>query len=357
MMVRISLILFIVSIFLPVNDSFGELISPGKLTESHSKIKGLKNCVKCHKLRKGIPDSACKSCHKTLVKRINENKGFHSTVKGKCIKCHTEHKGVGYNIASFNKKKFDHKKTGYELKGGHKISCEKCHKKEKTFLGLSTKCLDCHTDVHKKSLSADCLKCHSYKDWKGLNFNHDKYSKYKLTGKHRKAKCEGCHPSQLVKGTLKDKGKTFKTFKFKPLAFKKCNDCHKDIHKGKLKEKSCKSCHNTSDWKKTAFDHKDPKLSEYRLEGKHEKVACELCHQSKKVLLTYKGKKVSRLVKTLKPLKHDRCIDCHFDIHKGQFKDQKCDTCHSVKKDWRSRALIMIQSSTKDINLKESTRM
>ncbi|UCD27716.1 MAG: hypothetical protein JSV03_11465, partial [Planctomycetota bacterium] len=39
--------------------AFAEFVSPGKLTASHKELAGLKNCIKCHSIGKGIPDTAC----------------------------------------------------------------------------------------------------------------------------------------------------------------------------------------------------------------------------------------------------------------------------------------------------------
>jgi hypothetical protein len=312
-----------------------QLISPGKLTKSHGKIEGLTNCIKCHKLAGGISDSACLSCHEKLVERIKHKKGFHAELKDKCITCHTDHKGENYDIMQFNMKSFDHSKTGYVLEDKHKINCNKCHKKEKTYLGLSTECISCHTDVHKKTLSEDCSKCHNFAGWKEMKFDHDKKSEYKLTGKHIEVKCEGCHPRYSIIGKSGETEKEYKVFKFKPLEYKKCNDCHTDIHKGKLKEQSCKSCHTTKGWRDKPFDHNNAQLSEYKLEGKHVNVSCELCHPEEKTVYEINGKPVVKLAKRLKPVKHGLCSDCHYDVHKGQLKDQKCAACHTVQDEWK----------------------
>ena len=316
---------------------FAQLISPGKLTKSHSKLEGLVNCEKCHKLGKGVLDTSCLSCHEKLVQRIKNNKGYHAALNKKCIECHTDHKGADYDIMKFDQKSFDHTKTGYELKEKHKTTCNKCHKKEKTYLGLTTACISCHTDVHKKALSEDCLKCHDFSGWKKVTFDHNKYSKYKLVGKHNKVKCEDCHPRYSVEADSSsgEAKKVYNVLKFKPLKYERCSDCHYDIHKGKLIEKTCEKCHTPEGWEKKTFEHNDPRFSDFKLQGKHEKVLCELCHPEEKTIYKQNEKIVEKLARKLKPIKHDLCSDCHYDVHKEQFKDKKCGGCHTVENEWK----------------------
>ncbi len=224
--------------------------------------------------------------------------------------------------------------TGYRLLYKHKIKCDQCHKKEKTYLDLLPECLGCHTDVHQKALPEDCIKCHSFKGWKDLEIDHEKDAAYKLTGKHVDVKCELCHPRYTVEGRSGDTGRVYQMLKFKPLEYSKCNDCHEDVHKGELKAKQCKSCHVTKSWKEPALDHNDPLVTDYKLSGKHENASCRLCHPEEKKMYLKQGKQVEVLALKLKPLKSDRCIDCHYDVHKGQFKKQECEACHSVKDGW-----------------------
>ncbi|MEW6599590.1 MAG: hypothetical protein AB1499_01330 [Nitrospirota bacterium] len=326
----------IIALIITVRTSIclAQFVAPGKLTESHKSLSGITKCVACHTLGKGIPDSACKSCHEKLVKRMKENKGFHSKVAGHCIECHTEHKGEDFNIMPINSAKFDHSQTGFTLEDKHIINCSKCHKKEKTFLGLTTDCLNCHTDVHLQTLS-DCLKCHTYKGWKNVQFNHDGFAKFNLTGKHREVKCEVCHPQQTIERTSIKADNVSKVLKFKPLKYESCDSCHQRVHKDNMKNMTCESCHSTKGWKETIFDHSDPKLSDFQLVGSHAEASCELCHPEEKTIVRTNGKEVEKSVKKLKPIKHALCNDCHFDVHKGQFKDRKCDSCHTAREKWK----------------------
>ena len=224
--------------------------------------------------------------------------------------------------------------TGFALEDKHKISCSECHRKEKTFLGLSRECLGCHADVHQKTLT-ECLKCHTFKGWKSIQFNHDGSPNFKLTGKHREVTCGSCHPEQILPSKSIKADKVNKVLKFKPLKSEKCNDCHNDLHKD-LKDKACESCHSTKGWKEQTFDHNNSRLSDFKLEGSHAKVSCELCHPVEKTTVKTDGKEVEKSVRKLKPIKHTLCNECHFDVHNGQFKDRKCDSCHTVQEKWKN---------------------
>ncbi len=311
-----------------------QLISPGELSKAHKELGGISQCFKCHTLTKGITDSACRACHEKLNKRIEENKGFHARVKADCVKCHIEHKGEEFDITSLDKETFDHNMTGFELQDSHIGPCSKCHIKENTYLGLSPECLNCHTDVHGKTVAENCTGCHNFKDWKDYDFDHERDSGFRLTGKHTEIKCDKCHTRYSVKkeGDLE---KVYQVLRFKPLKHGGCDDCHKDIHKGQLKEKPCIKCHSTRGWKETVFNHNDPFLSSFKLLGRHKEAACELCHAEEKRVFMKDGKKVEKTGIRLKPVKHDYCRDCHYDVHEGQFKKQKCSSCHSPERAWK----------------------
>lgn len=300
-------------------------ISPGELSKFHADLEGLNNCTKCHTIGEKVTNQKCLSCHKEIDQRIKNNTGFHSSndVKGKdCRICHSEHNGRNFQIVHFDKNKFDHSKTGFTLKDSHSgIDCFKCHKnefiiddeirkKKESYLGLSKECFICHEDAHKKTLGNDCASCHDYKKFKpASNFDHDN-SKFRLTGAHVNVICEKCHPKE------DNSGKVFQ--KFKGLAFSSCLNCHKDVHNNKFGS-DCQKCHNTTSFaniNKSNFDHGK---TNFALLGKHISVECSKCHGTNL---------------TSKP-KHEKCIDCHKDYHKGELKEgnevKDCQHCHNEK--------------------------
>jgi hypothetical protein len=76
--------------------------------------------------------------------------------------------------------------------------------------------------------------------------------------------------------------------------------------------KKCESCHESSEWKKTYFDHE--KETDFPLHGKHKETTCNSCHTS------------GNLEKEVP----EKCYGCHKndDDHKGRY-GKKCADCHT----------------------------
>jgi len=317
------LLLFICHAFF----SYGQ-ISPGDLTSAHAKYEGMSNCTLCHDLGNKVTNNKCLNCHKVIKALVNQNRGYHasSVVKDKnCVKCHSEHYGRKFKMIRFDKDKFNHGLTGYVLEGKHnEIDCKKCHnpkfitnkeikKRPKTFLGLGTKCINCHVDYHQNTLSSnDCASCHNTKAFSpAINFDHDK-TKFKLTGKHVNISCKKCHKVE------KRNGKDFQNFT--NLAFKKCNACHNNPHNKNLNN-SCKQCHTTESFKvfkgKGRFNHN---VTNFILKGKHKKIDCFTCHKKQaEPKLVFKG---------LTGIPNNNCVKCHEDKHRGKL-GTNCAKCHT----------------------------
>lgn len=300
-------------------------ISPGNLTYYHAKYEGLSNCTLCHVLGKQIENSRCLSCHTEINSLISQDKGYHASpeVKNKdCWSCHSEHHGRDFRIINFDLKEFDHEVTGFKLDGKHsRIDCIECHqskfisnpelkKRENTYLGLDKNCITCHEDPHQNTLGTNCSSCHNTEKFKpAANFDHNK-TNFVLTGAHEKVECSKCHITE------KRNGQEFQ--KFVGLQFSNCTPCHRDVHQKKFGE-NCKKCHTDVSFKLIKTNSFDHDLTNYPLRGLHVEVSCKNCH----------GKDLNS-----RP-KHDECIDCHRDYHKGQFTKNNivtdCSKCHTVE--------------------------
>lgn len=317
---------------------FHAVVNPGDLSKAHT-IKEIDNCKKCHEYSGELPNANCLSCHKIIQARSEAGLGYHGKNNDKkCIICHKEHPYDRGNstgsIIIFDKEKFDHDVAAFKREGKHKdVKCEKCHiRKISTdgnnpvgyYVGLRfDTCLDCHKDFHKGSLGEKCDTCHVVAGWQGKNlkFDHNN-AKFHLEGKHANVQCEKCHKPQTP-------GAALGTAVFRGLKFDRCDDCHKDPHRGELRA-GCATCHSSQGWRGNdlKFDHNTAK---FHLEGKHGAVKCNKCHRS-----NMKNGSLELDVKSFK-VKHEICSDCHKDPHQKKL-DAKCTVCH-VTQGWQGKNL------------------
>jgi hypothetical protein len=277
-----------------------------KLDGKHAKVE----CKDCHteKTYKDTPRD-CYSCHKDT-----DNKDGHKGRFGpKCATCHV--------TADWEEITFKHARdTHFLLKGKHSdTECIACHKGNLYTDKLSQKCVSCHRKDddergHKGTLGEKCENCHNEQSWKRANFDHDRDTKFPLTGKHHDAKCESCHKAGVtaIAGKAPEKLPTT------------CFGCHKPDddakgHKGKFGEK-CETCHTTKVWKDITFDHN--RDTHYVLRGKHARSTCASCHTG-----SLYGDKLSQ-----------DCVSCHRkdDEEKGHKGTQgkRCQDCHT-ENNWR----------------------
>jgi hypothetical protein len=286
------------------------ILAPGELIQGHVKLEY--DCQQCHiKFDRKGQSALCSACHKEVSADMKNKAGFHGTLKPQaCNVCHTDHKGRTAQIASFDKKKFDHTQTDFLLKGKHgPLACEKCHETGKKFRDAALQCNGCHKkdDTHKGSLGNKCADCHNEKNWKEAIFDHNT-TKFALEGKHADAKCADCHKANKYKDTARA-----------------CVSCHKKDddstkgHKGQYGEK-CDTCHGVKTWKPSTFNHDAD--TKYVLRGKHVTTSCTTCHKGP----LYKTK-----------LAQD-CQSCHSkdDKHKESL-GKDCVSCHS-EKSWKEPA-------------------
>ena len=329
-----------------------DLFSPGELAKPHHALEGLSNCTQCHPEGGKLSQETCLSCHTELKGRVSRGFGFHGhipTAERECETCHKEHQGREFQLITWGpagQKGFAHARTGWPLKGKHEpVECAKCHQPRlikvpviqqmlekqptrKTWLGLKTRCQDCHFDEHRGQLEGDCDYCHREADWKPApGFNHDETS-YALKGQHKKVKCEKCHPttSEARKDVFPPpRAETFA--RFSKIDHDSCTDCHKDAHDGRFGPR-CASCHTVEGWKlirNAAQERGFHDKTRFPLKGEHLDVACAACHGP------FPGQPAR-----FKGLPFATCTACHVDAHEGQLqppagqKAPDCDACHAV---------------------------
>ncbi len=245
----------------------------------------------------------CRGCHKP-------EKKYHEA-KHKCIDCHEEnepHKGkLGkvcnscHRESAWSDFQYDHSKTKFELEGKHKgVQCRDCHPQER-YIATPKECIACHKsdDKHQGRFDEKCDECHKPSGWAQQGFDHDKDTKFKLTGAHKTALCNQCHKEDE---NAYDEKRS-----------RECYACHRlnDEHKGQFGKK-CQDCHNTKAWGKNKFDHDE---TDFPLKEKHKEVPCRDCHPGD----------VYEELSTV-------CFDCHKpdDVHEGN-QGEVCEECHNEK--------------------------
>lgn len=307
--------------------------SPGELSLSHADIDNQDQCRTCHEPDNSISARKCLGCHdhQNLKKRIDAGRGFHVSVKVKgreCKLCHQEHRGRGFDLMGWKgvggSQNFDHKLTGWELKGKHAASdCTKCHKSVnkqglRTYLDTEATCGGCHRKDQPhgeiRQMFMRCDRCHSETVWKPqkptLDFNHNSKDQaaMPLLGAHADVACSKCHSKAA-----------FKLPKYNG----ECVQCHASPHDGQLfGTKKCETCHSPTlrSLRDVRFDHK--KEAGYALTGKHGQISCTTCHTKSL------GKR--------KP--EPGCESCHQKDSKHGARFEKfptCTTCHS-QRGWKS---------------------
>jgi hypothetical protein len=338
-----------------------QLISPGALARPHAELEGIRNCTRCHELgRRGVAPELCLDCHTPLAGRLARDEGFHATLAvTDCASCHRDHYGDDFALIKLDTLAFDHARAGFQLEGAHRdAGCRSCHAPdrvvdaevrrvksergglERTFLGLTTGCVDCHTtdDPHADRFEdRSCADCHDQSDWVGAEgFDHDDTG-YRLTGRHRSVECAGCHadlPPRVASGGFG----TGVALEFAAGPAGSCTNCHADPHSGTMAG-DCSSCHSTAGWLgvdrtrvASRFDHG---TTDFALVGSHEALDCAACHDAAQaaalagIALTFDP--TSRGHAFPRPAA-DSCMACHVDRHDGLFADRpggpECTECH-----------------------------
>ncbi len=322
-------------------------------------------------------DTKCASCHEkrlmsaTAVKLLDKRPGTMLGLATGCTDCHfDEHRGQQQEDCEYCHVEkdwkpapgFNHDDTQYPLRGKHiKVKCTGCHDTEKdpdahgfpapkneTFLRFAPlehrACLDCHKDWHATqstgSFGPRCQSCHTVDGWHIIRNSakergfHDK-TNFPLKGAHLDVDCNSCHG-----------GFPGVPHKLKPIAHDLCTNCHADAHEGQLtvngRLPDCTKCHSEQGFAPAKFSLADHAKTKYALEGAHQVVACASCHPPtpalkakipKPVLVDLRRRHREELFSTAmfdftKPA--EKCESCHTDVHKAQFKDKACDSCHQV---------------------------
>ena len=237
------------------------------------RYKGVgRTCVTCHAVqdkhggRYGLKCEACHAPSKWATIAFDHAKATKFPLRGKhatitcdtchtgdlyrdklatqCVACHGKadpHKGqLGKRCESCHKETgwrqkvaFDHELTRFPLVGLHgAVACEECHRTPQ-FKDAPQACDKCHPDKHHEGrLGPQCERCHNPNGWGLWRFDHDRETKFPLTGAHHGLDCHSCHKTKTT-GRIE--------------VSKECVACHSndDAHGGSF-GRVCEKCHNTT---------------------------------------------------------------------------------------------------------------
>ena len=292
-------------------DHFSHQKTGFQLKGRHAKT----DCFSCHVPDKqassifsdknGVAQNDCIACHEDP----------HISKFGtQCVDCHNESsfKDIS-NLSSFN-----HSLTGFQLLGKHQfVDCRECHVADLTDPLPHQTCVSCHDDYHngeftKNGITPDCAQCHNEDGFETSLYSIEdhKKTKFPLDGAHLATPCFACH----LEG---------EAWRFR-IESARCTDCHENIHGETIPEKyfpdnNCTTCHQTSSWQESLFDHD---VTKFKLLGKHQQVRCDECHLKKLASNERKFVDLSQ-----------NCHECHEDNHQGQFGNPEvldCLRCHDM---------------------------
>lgn len=252
------------------------------------------DCKKCHKtsVTQPVKHNFCTDCHADF----HEKQFLKNGKSPDCDECHLVE---GFSPSTFGYEK--HNRLNFKLEGAHLATpCFTCHKKTEkwNFAKMGSRCIDCHENFHQNFIGAkyipdgDCKKCHAVNSWNEISFDHN-FTGYALEGKHASVSCRKCHFKTDANN------KQLQQFNW---GNQECTNCHTDIHFEQFKQNGktdCVRCHTNNSWKAEKFDHN---TARFKLDGKHEGLACAKCHKPKDAMLkssvVYKFKDIS-------------CASCH----------------------------------------------
>ncbi len=233
------------------------------LTGGHAGLE----CASCHAGGYASTSPDCYSCHATEFAGVTDPNHVSNSFPQLCAQCHTTE-----SWSPAEPRGFDHAATGFLLTGAHaSVSCMDCH--GGGFANTSPQCYSCHApefataedpNHQQNNFDHDCSTCHSTTAWTPATFDHN-LTEFPLTGAHSGQACLSCHASGYS-NTATD-----------------CFSCHggdfssagDPDHVLNNFDHNCVSCHTTSAWTPSTFDHS---ATQFALTGAHVTLDCISCH-------------------------------------------------------------------------------
>ncbi len=185
-----------------------------------------------------LPETACADCHRDPHDGRFTASGARP-VAGGCEACHD---AAGFRPAAFDPE--SHAPFGFALEGAHgAVPCAACHedlgagrpqaqRPGATLLRSTARlphlplsvmkraCADCHANPHEaqfaEPVERGCDACHTAAGFAPAGrFDHDRDSRFRLTGAHERVACSACHRPAPGNGAVR----------YRPLDVR-CESCH-----------------------------------------------------------------------------------------------------------------------------------
>ncbi len=190
---------------------------------------------------------------------------------------------VCHQLNAWSPATFDHAATGFPLQGAHsQAQCQACHMNGNYQLTYQN-CYQCHQSDYSGALTPnhsanlfpqDCSVCHTQTAWQPSTFEHSN-TQFALTGAHQTRPCLDCHTGGNYQ-----------------IVYTDCYQCHQSDyttavnpnHATNQFSHNCLSCHTTSAWKPSTFNHAN---TNFPLQGAHTTKPCASCHINGNYNLTY----------------------------------------------------------------------
>lgn len=317
--------------------------------EDYHQDEQFNNCLSCHSQVAFLPASGfdhantrfpllgkhqsldCAACHTEQTNERDQFKQFAAADVNNCTLCHEDihNNEFGsdctkcHTVNTFQRTRavtaFNHENTSFPLRGMHRnVGCRDCHAGSYNLPVEHQSCSDCHADFHEnqfavENIAPDCATCHTVQGFSPSTYTIEAHNQtsFPLEGAHMATPCVVCHQSEGE-------------WNFRMEA-SSCTSCHENVHQNVLAERfvsenNCVRCHALTTWDDVTFKHN---LTNFELEGKHNKVECRACHffelENGSTRQQFTGLSVA-------------CENCHDDIHFDQFRENNvndCERCHS----------------------------
>ncbi len=278
------------------------------LTGAHISV----SCANCHTTGYTQIPTTCVSCHMAKYNASTNPSHVAAKFPTTCETCHTS---TAWTPSTFN----HNTSTTFPLTDAHVgVSCISCH--TAGYAGIPTTCVSCHLTNYNATtnpghvaakFSTDCKTCHSMVAWSPATFNHSTGTTFPLTGSHVGLTCISCHSGGYVGISTA------------------CVSCHQSAYNSTTNPAhatakfptNCESCHTTTVWTTSTFDHDTQYFKVYSGRHKGQWTLCSECHTNPANFAVF------------------NCLLCHThnqasmdSAHKGKtgyvYNSTNCFSCH-----------------------------